>query len=416
MNWIVFTLSSGSAGLDYRTEQAFNQTGSTGIADRNSGIINDMITPDAPIQLAQHLASRFAERAPEANRLGQLSAEDISDLQHSGYLGLTVEQQYGGSGISLYDTIAAHLELAQGSPSTALVAAMQLQIFGHEREMRTWHPEQYAHLSRAAVGGALFNAAASEPALGSPSRGQLYQTTATPTRDGFRINGHKNWVTGGEFLTHLLVRADLNGEAATFLVEKGTLGVRWEYTWCNALSLRASDSHDGYFENVLVPAENLIAVHTGESRVPNIWFPMVLCAVYLGAATAARNTLIRYAHERVPTALGRPIATLPKIQRQIGEIDLALQAARALLFEVAAEWTGDNDKRAAYFPRVAAAKTLVTETANSVTDKALRVAGGISLTDALPLEQYFRDVRAGFMQPPSGDAALEIIGRAALDL
>lgn len=375
-----------------------------------------MITPDTAIPFARQLAARFAERAPEANRLGQLSAEDIADLQTSGYLGLTVDQQYGGSGLSLRDTIAAHLELAQGSPSTALVAAMQLQIFGHEREVGDWHPEQYARLSCDAAQGALFNAVASEPALGSPSRGQLYQTTAVPTGDGYRINGHKTWVTGGEFLTHLLVRADLNGQAATLLVERGTPGMRWEYTWRNALSLRASDSHDVYFENVSVPGENLIAIHSGNGAMQNVWFPMVLCAVYLGAAIAARNTLIRYAHERIPTALGRPIATLPKIQRQIGEIDLALQAARALLFEVSAEWTGDNAAREAYFPRVAAAKTLVTETANSVTDKALRVAGGISLTDALPLEQYFRDVRAGLMQPPSGDTALEIIGRAALNL
>jgi alkylation response protein AidB-like acyl-CoA dehydrogenase len=115
----------------------------------------------------------------------------------------------------------------------------------------------------------------------------------------------------------------------------------------------------------------------------------------------------------VPTALGKPIATLPKIQRQIGEIDLMLQAARALLFEVAAEWTGDERSRG-LFPRIAAAKHLVTETANQVTDKALQIAGGASLTRDLPLERFFRDTRAGLMQPPSGDTALEIIGQGAI--
>jgi alkylation response protein AidB-like acyl-CoA dehydrogenase len=65
-------------------------------------------------------------------------------------------------------------------------------------------------------------------------------------------------------------------------------------------------------------------------------------------------------------------------------------------------------------PRIAAAKLVVNSTANHVTDLALQIAGGSSITRALPLERYFRDVRAGSMQPPSGDSALELIGRAAI--
>ena len=63
----------------------------------------------------------------------------------------------------------------------------------------------------------------------------------------------------------------------------------------------------------------------------------------------------------------------------------------------------------------AAAKLVVNNTANHVTDLALQIAGGSSITRALPLERHFRDVRAGSMQPPSGDSALELIGRAAIE-
>ncbi|MEZ4667159.1 MAG: acyl-CoA dehydrogenase family protein [Anaerolineae bacterium] len=80
----------------------------------------------------------------------------------------------------------------------------------------------------------------------------------------------------------------------------------------------------------------------------------------------------------MPSALGKPIATLPKIQRQIGEIDLMLQAARALLLDVAGMWTGDERSKGDC-SRAAAAKHMATETANSVTDKALQIAGGTSL-------------------------------------
>ncbi|GIK40508.1 MAG: putative acyl-CoA dehydrogenase YdbM [Chloroflexota bacterium] len=379
-----------------------------------------MLTHPTPaIELARRLAQEFAARADEADRLGRLPAEDVRALKDSGYLGLSVPQEYGGWGLSLKECLAAQLELGQGSGSTAMVAGMQLHLFGHAREIRPWQEATFAWLCREAVQGGLFNNVASEAQLGSPSRGGLPATTAVPSADrtGWVINGHKTWTTGGQHLTHMIVTTRIEEDPAWLLVCQGTPGVEWIETWGDSLSLRASDSHDVYFRDVVVPGEHLLQRGiTPAQAVPNAWFPLVMSTVYLGTAIAARNTVIRYALERVPTALGKPIATLPKIQRQIGEIDLALQAAQALIFEVAGAWTGEAENRQKLYPRVVAAKHLITETANEVTDKALRVAGGLSLTKSLPLERYFRDVRAGLMQPPSGDTALEIIGQHAIEL
>ncbi|HXV43021.1 MAG TPA: acyl-CoA dehydrogenase family protein, partial [Anaerolineae bacterium] len=372
----------------------------------------------SPIELAQQLARQFAARADEADRLGKLPVEDVQALKASGYLNLSIPLEYGGQGLSLRECLAAHLELAQGSGSTALVAGMQLHLFGHARETRPWPEETFARLCRAAVKGGLFNNVASEPQLGSPSRGGLPDTTAVPAPngEGWIVNGHKTWTTGGKHLTHMIVTARLEDDPAWILVLQDMPGVEWVETWGDSLSLRASDSHDVYFNDVLVPADHLIQRGmTPVQAVPSAWFPMVMSTVYLGTAIAARNSVIQYALERVPTALGKPIATLPKIQRQIGEIDLALQAAQALLFEVAGAWTGEAENRRKVYPRIVAVKHLITETANEVTDKALRIAGGLSLTKSLPLERYFRDVRAGLMQPPSGDTALEIIGQHAIE-
>ncbi|MCA9930778.1 MAG: acyl-CoA/acyl-ACP dehydrogenase [Anaerolineales bacterium] len=368
------------------------------------------------VSLAKELSASIATRADAADEAGALPAEDVTLLRESGYLGISVPKEFGGYGLSLRDCVAAQLELAQGSASTALVAGMQVHIFGNQREIRTWREAAYVDFCEQAAQGALFNSVASEPAMGSPSRGGLPATTAvsTPDSTGWCINGHKTWITGGQHLTHMLVRVNVENEGGVLLVEQDAPGLEWANTWQKALSLRASDSHDLFLHDVIVPRENL--VERGGGRPPaNVWFPMILSSVYLGAAMAARNRVIQFALERVPTALGKPIATLPKIQRQIGEIDVALQAARSLLFEVAASWTEKDDDRAGMVARIAAAKTMVTETANDVTDKALRIAGGTSITRALPLERYFRDVRAGAMQPPSGDTALEIVGRAAID-
>jgi alkylation response protein AidB-like acyl-CoA dehydrogenase len=292
---------------------------------------------------------------------------------------------------------------------------MQVHIFGHQREVRSWDDAWYETFCRLAASGALFNSIASEPAMGSPSRGGLPATTAVSAEngDGWIVNGRKTWSTGGKHLTHMLVRVALESEGAVVLVEQEMPGVEWITTWSDSLSLRASDSHDVVFNDVHIP-QNYVVERGDAKAKPNVWFPMIMSTIYLGAALAARNRVIQFALERVPTALGKPIATLPKIQRQIGEIDVALQAARSLLFDVAAEWTGEDADRKKMSARIAAAKSMVTETANKVTDQALRIAGGSSITKALPLERYFRDVRAGSMQPPSGDTALEMVGRAAI--
>jgi alkylation response protein AidB-like acyl-CoA dehydrogenase len=377
------------------------------------------------VELARALATEVAARADAADRAGALPAQDVAALRDAGYLALAVPVEFGGRGASLLTCVAAQMALAKGSASTALVAAMQHQVVGHQRETRSWRSDAYERIMQEAVVGALLNHLGSEPQMGSPSRGGLPATTAEPTPDGERllINGHKTWCSGGRHLTHLLLRVRLGDEAGVVLVRQelaGVPGLEWVETWQGALGLRASDSHDAVFRNVLVPRAALIEI--GEAKgAPNVWFATLLAAVYLGAALAARDAVIRYALERTPSALGRPIATLPSIQRQIGEIDVALSAARALLLEVAGEWAGADGRagtgdRAAFMARVAAAKAAVTTAAHEATAKVLQVAGGAGITRALPLERYFRDVRPAAMQPPAGDTAYEMVGRAALRL
>ena len=365
---------------------------------------------------AKSLAEGFAARAGDADARGALPAEDVRALRGSGLLSLSVPESHGGAGATLKECVEVVLELSKGSTSTALVVAMQVHIFGHARETRPWPEEIFAHFCEEAARGKLFNSAASEPKLGSPSRGGLPQTNALLDGDTLTINGHKTWVTGGEHLDHLLVGLRLEDASAVVWVPGATPGVSWRKTWGDGLSVRASDSHDVMFDNVRVPAHHLIQHGTAQKNKagPNVWFPLLIAATYLGTALAARDAVVRYALERVPTALGQPIATLPNIQRQVGELEVALEAAQTLLLNVAAGWTGKGD-RGAYFPRVAAAKHLATETAIAVTDKALRIAGGAGVGRGLPLERLFRDVRAGLMHPPSGDSALELIGKSVID-
>lgn len=359
---------------------------------------------------AAELAAAFASRAGEADRAGRLPAADLAALRRSGLAALSVPEPYGGLGADLELAAEVLLMLARGSTSSALVVAMQTHLFGHSLETGAWGAHA-AEFCRRAAAGELFNAAASEPQLGSPSRGGLPQTHAVRRGDTLVVSGQKTWVTGGAGLDHLLVRVRVGDEAKTLWVPNGLPGVRWVPTWGGGLSLRASSSDDVFFDEVAVPATHLLA---DGPKAANGWFPLLVGATYLGTALAARDAAVRYAQQRVPTALGRPIATLPTIQRQLGDIEVRLLAAKSLLLETARAWAAGGD-RSALYARVIASKHVAVESALAVTEAALRLAGGASLSPELPLERHFRDVRAGLMHPPSGDAALELVGRSCLD-
>jgi alkylation response protein AidB-like acyl-CoA dehydrogenase len=374
----------------------------------------DTLAHDA-VDLAKDLAKKFCARASAADKWGELPKEDVRDLKSSGYLGLSVPKEFGGWGLSLEGCVASQLELAKGSGSTALVVAMTVHVMGHAREAQAWAAEHYEKLCCEVAKGALVNAVASEPRLGSPSRGGLPDTSAVRREDKLVINGHKTWVTGGAHLDHLLVRLRLDEEAVTVWLPANTPGLRWEKTWGDALSLRASDSHDLFLENAVV-SEDKILETSPTKTAPNVWFPLLIGATYLGVAMAARDEVIRYAKERVPSALGQPIATLPVIQRHLGEIELALQSAKALLLQTSLEGSASKRGDLEFLPKAVGAKQLAVETALEVTDKALRLAGAAGLHKDLALERYFRDVRAGLMHPPTKDAVLEQLGKAAVGL
>ncbi|RLT46466.1 MAG: acyl-CoA dehydrogenase, partial [Chloroflexi bacterium] len=310
------------------------------------------------LQLARELACEFSARAAAADVHAKLPAEDVAALRSAGFFALSVPRAHGGSGLTLAECLAIQIELAQGSAATAMVLGMPLHIFGSASEHCPWLPNAFEHLCQQAAAGALVNAVASEPEMGSPSRGGLPQTTLNAhTAGGYVLNGLKTWTTGGRHLTHMLVRVRHAEVAAIVLVETGRAGVEWDETWANALSLRASDSHDVRFNNVHLPAENLIQPDcTLPGAPPNAWFPVMMAAVYLGSAIAARNAVIQFALERTPTALGAPIATLPKIQRQVGALDVRLMSARTLLEAAVENWDGSAAAQRALYPRIVAAK------------------------------------------------------------
>lgn len=377
---------------------------------------------------ADELAARFAQRVDAHERAGTFPREHYADLHETGYLRWFVPPAYGGEGADLYEVVLAQEQLARGDGATAMAVDMTIHLIGRLTTTESWPQPVFAEVCRSIVtAGALINAAATEPEMGSPARGGLPATSATPTSGGWLINGHKLFVSMAPVLRYFLVSVALppgpdmpEGGKANAIVQADAAGLRLEDTWSDALSLRTSGSFDVILENVFVPDDWVVERQPVGSPPPSdptvqmAWFALSLAAVYLGIGQAACDTACAYARERVPSALGKPIATLPGIQRRIGEIQVPLMAARALLHQTARAWVDHPDGRGALAPQVAAAKYLCTNAAVQATDQALRVAGGFGLTRKLPLERFYRDVRAGLTHPPQDDMALELVGRTAL--
>lgn len=391
------------------------------------------------LEIARRLAERFSARAAEHDRAGSFPYENYADVRAVHLPSLVVPEEYGGWGANLLETLLTMEALAIGDGSTALNVTMHMQTLGEAAETRSWPHSPFEQVCRDAVTrGALINSIASEPELGSPSRGGKPKTTATsippsgaPSGPGsgrgterwWLLNGRKTFGSMSPALDYMIIPAvlqDETGEVARFLVEPGE-GVEIEETW-DAMGLRSTGSHDVILHNVLVPESQIIsrgvvdkaASKTTQGAKTNAWFMLCVSAVYVGVAAAALQAAATYARERTPTALGKPIAELESIQRRLGQAELLLHQARTPLYYGAELWDRHPDQRVQLSPAIIAAKVTATNLAIEVVGHCMRVAGGASMMRMLPLERYYRDVRGGLNHPMNDDQALVMFGKQAI--
>lgn len=381
------------------------------------------------VALAEAVAARNAERAALHDPEGTFPHESYADLHASGYLRLVIPAEYGGAGAGLLDMVLGQERLGRGDGATALGAAMLIQLVGRLAEDRPWPEPVFAEVCRTLVAeGGLINSVVTEAELGSISRGGAPRTTAAPVPGGWRVSGHKIFATGGPALRYMVLGVSLppsegapDGETASAVVRADAPGIRLEATWGDSLSMRTAGNDDVFLDDVFVPEGWLLGrrpvgapAPRGQAPGLNGW-SLAVAAVYLGIGQAACDAACDYANSRRPPSLkGAPIADLAHIQQWVGQMQVGLDAARAVMHGAARAWDERPAQRPALSPQVAAAKYLATSAACAATELALRVAGGFSLTRALPLERYFRDARAGLFNPPQDDLALAEIGRAAL--
>lgn len=356
-----------------------------------------------------------AEAAPEADQTGQFPWTGIRAVHQAGLLESTVATRYGGQGGTL--STAAHIlaALGRGDPSVALISAMT--IFNHlaQATKAHWPEDLYRELlSQARHRPLLLNAARVEPELGSPARGGLPATRARRTADGWAISGRKRFVTGAHGLTHFLVWAhtdEVQSRVGTFIVPNGLTGITIIENW-KSLGMRATGSHEVEFTDVVVPTEHVLelvdpSVAQQDNR-SHAALNLALTAIYLGAAEAAQEAFIRFAHERVPANLGHSIAKTERFVTLSGEIDLLVSGARQIIFGALDGDLGNAEK-------LIRARLLAGRQIREAAQMAVRGIGNPGLNADLGLERHFRDIQSVLVHAPQEDTSVSILGRAAFE-
>jgi alkylation response protein AidB-like acyl-CoA dehydrogenase len=375
------------------------------------------------------VTAALAARAAEHDREGSFPAGGISQVHEAGLLTATVAERYGGAGAGLATTVRILRALGQGDPSVALVTAMTVLAHAMQAQGGTWPRRIYEEVLQESAGRpVLINALRVEPELGTPARGGLPATMARWHSGTWWLSGRKIFSTGAAGLRWMVVWARTDEDPArvgSFLVRTDSPGIAIERTW-DHLGLRASRSDDVIFTDTPVPPGATAGLQEPAlpgpalpgpalARLPDegflAWNSLGLAALYLGVAAAARDWLVSFLGERTPSALGRPLATLPRFETAVGEIEATLTGANDLVDGLALR-VDAGDETAAGHPAIA--KLIATRAAIGSVQQAVALVGNSALTRKNPLERHLRDVLCARVHTPQDDSTLSAAGRSAL--
>lgn len=367
------------------------------------------------LEKLQSLEEKIKSNATQVDEQASFPKENFQDLIALGYQKTTLPKEYGGDGLRVYELVLLQETLASYCGSTALSFGWHLSTIGEIFEKKEWDSKNLERLAKAVVNGAIVNRAVSEAQTGSPTRGGRPGTYAVRQDGGWVLNGRKTFTTASPILTYFITSAWIEEKEAIgfFLLHRDLPGLTVEETW-NVISMRGTESHDLVLDNVYVKEEDLVEVPDKKSPARFGGWALHIPSVYLGIAQAARDYALYFANRHAPNSIRGPISELPNVQQQLGEIELELMKARHLLYSVASSYD-DPERRVYLTNEIAAAKHIVTNSAITIVDKAMRVVGAKSLQLTNPLQRYYRDVRAGLHNPPMDDMTIRNLALAAIN-
>jgi alkylation response protein AidB-like acyl-CoA dehydrogenase len=386
----------------------------------------------AIVDKCRALAERFRPRAARYDETGEFQIENFEDMKAAGLMGIMIPREYGGLGADFLCYTMAVEQLARGDASTALnftqhnitigsLAAFDLGAL-KGTPMEYIADRRKKMLEQVVKGSEIIAAATTE--LGTGFRPSHAQTRYRRTDAGYVLNGMKSFVSMTGHVDHYLVAAASeetsvgNPRVSYFIVDAKTPGLSVKGGW-NTCGMRSTASNHLILADCQVPEDRLLAGVAGTAiqhlvKLPH-WAVGGFNGVYLGICDSILEFTIEYLNGRTKVGEEKPLSYNSIIQHEVGKHSVALEAARAVVYDAAelvSKDPGSPEANAAIYR----AKFIVGETAPQMASDAMRVCGGNTIRKEFPLERHYRDSRCGGLMGAPSDVCLSYIGKAVLGI
>jgi len=334
-------------------------------------------------------------------------------LAEMGLLGIVIPPEYNGLGYSNVDYVIILEELSKVDPSVGLTVAAHNSLCSNHLNLFASEEQKQKYLTRTASGQTLGAWALTEPEAGSDAA--ALNTRAVRKGDHWILNGTKRFITNATLAEISVVMAMTDSEKgrhgiSAFILEKGMDGYMVGKKE-DKLGIRAADTAELIFEDVKVPAENLIGEENKGYRQAMTILDggrVSIAGFSLGVAAGSLEASLKYAKERVQ--FNQPISNFQAIQWMLADGFTELEAARLLTYKAAFL----EDKGNKIVKESAMAKLFSSELAVKASSWAVQIHGGYGFTKDYPVEKFYRDSKLATIGEGTSEIQRWIIAQKVL--
>ena len=348
------------------------------------------------ISLVRHSAREFAEKVlkPIAKKIDAehvIPDNVIKQMSEMGFFALRVPEEYGGPGLSLYESVVVVEELAKASSGAAIMAVVSGDMVAFPLLRYGSREQKEKYLTKLAKGG-IGAFALTEPCCGSDAA--AIETRAIREGDEYVINGQKIFITNAYYADFFLVAArtgkpeDRHRGISLFIVDRSPCV---KVSKLDMMGYRGSGTSIVFFEECRIPAENII----GEENKGFKKIMMALnegriatAATGLGIMEAAFEEAFSYAQQRM--SMGKPLIEHQMVQYMIAEMSTLIEASRLLIYEAA---KAADSQREDFVKLASMAKLFAAKYGVEVVRMAMQVLGGIGYSRDSVVERLYRDIK-----------------------
>ncbi|MEO8443133.1 MAG: acyl-CoA dehydrogenase family protein [Betaproteobacteria bacterium] len=344
--------------------------------------------------LRRFVRERLIPAEDELVASDEIPAAILQEMREIGLFGLTIPVEFGGLGLTTEEEVLTSIEMCRASPAFRSIAGTNNGIGSQGIVIDGTDAQKQKYLPRLATGELIGSFALTEPGAGSDA-GSL-TTSARRDGDHYVINGAKRYITNAPEagIFTLMARTDPQskdaGGVSAFIVERPTPGLSVGKP-DRKMGQRGSHTADVIFDNVRVPAENIIGGREGVGFKTAMKVldkaRLNIAAVCVGAASRMLDEALNYAMQR--KQFGQPVAEFQLVQAMLADCQTEIFAARSMTLEAARK----RDDGGNVTMEASCCKYFASEMCGRVADRAVQVHGGAGYMAESPIERFYRDVR-----------------------